>query len=224
MSGGNFLMSIATVVGKRIDFSDRSRFIAIIGTTKPTEAERQAAFDLGRESVLNGLIVVSGLAEGLDTAAHEGALSVDGDFAKTVAILSTSPHESVYPNSNYQLAERIKLNGAVVHCYKTKAPWTNERFGPKVKRLVERDVMQAYLSSAVYAVSEAKPITGGTRWAINYGKHLGLPTFRYGVDRKSYADFDYKVESGLIRWKMELDWNAAGEELVAGNYDFWEVK
>jgi predicted Rossmann fold nucleotide-binding protein DprA/Smf involved in DNA uptake len=217
-------MALTTVVGKKMDFHNPAKFRAIIGTTKPTDAERQAAFDFARQSVLDGYIVVSGLAEGIDTASHEGALSVEGDFAKTVAILSTSPHESVYPSMNYQLSERIKLEGAVIHCYKTKAPWTNERFGPKMKRLVERDVIQAYLSGGVYAVSEDKPITGGTRWALNYGKHLEIPIFRLGVDGESYADFEYKVEPRLISWKMELDWRAAGEELASGVYDFWEVK
>jgi hypothetical protein len=218
-------MAITTVVGRRVFFSDKKRFRAIVGSTKASPAVLQSAYDFGRQSVLDGYVVVSGLAIGVDTKAHEGALSVEGDFVKTVAVLSTSPHESVYPNQNYQLAQQIKDFGAVIHVYKSKAIWERGvRFGQPQKRLVERDSIQAYLSGEVYAVAEEAPITGGTRWALNYGKHLEIPTFRLGVDGSIHEDFEYKVEPRLITWKMELDYKAAGEELVSGEYDFWELK
>jgi hypothetical protein len=217
-------MALTTVIGrKKIDFSERHKFITIVGSTKPTEAEKKAAFNWARDSVLAGHIVVSGLATGIDTEAHRGALSVVGDFIKTVAVLATSPNEGIYPRENYQLAQLIKLDGAIVCPYKSKAEWTNSRFGQPQKRLVERDVLQAYLASVIYAASDDEVITGGTRWALNYGKYLKKPMYKLRSDGSCISPFDYRVEPDLIRWKMELDWNAAGEELIQGSYDFWQV-
>jgi len=215
-------MPVSTVVGKRIDFSDKSKFVSIVGTRNPTQQEWDAAFAFGKLSVLSGFIVVSGLADGIDTAAHCGALSVSGDFAKTVAILSTAPNEKVYPPKNIELAEAIKENGALVHCYNTIAPWTKEKFGPKQKRLAERSAMQAYFTSAVVAVNSPLPIHGGTRWAMNYGKHFGARVLRYGPDRKVYADPDYKIEKNLIWWDMEMNLEQVGQELMTGNYNYLE--
>lgn len=215
-----FSLSVVTLVGRQVDFSNRAKFRAIIGSTKCTQDEAQAAYDFARMSVIDGYIVVSGLASGVDASAHLGALSVTGDFVKTVAVLSTSPQEPVYPKGNTVLSESIKANGALIHCYKTIAPWTKERFGPKQKRLVERDVIQACLSGEIYAVSDSEPIEGGTRWALNYGRHLGIPLYRvnsYGVIR---ADFTYKLEPRLIPWKMELDWEKAYTELRNNNYEY----
>ncbi|MNV32758.1 hypothetical protein D3C71_1241040 [compost metagenome] len=215
---------ICTVIGKQIDFTDRLRFRAIIGSTKASELEKKMAFELGRRSVQEGYIVVSGLAKGIDTEAHKGALSVEGDFAKTVAVVSTGTTEGVYPHENYDLAEDIKLNGALIHCYKTIAPWTKENFGPKQKRLVERDTIQAYVSEEIIVVSDKDNISGGTRWALNYGKLLGKTLICYDSQGNRNDNFTFKEEKALIWWKMELDWMTAGEQLLNNHYTFWEVR
>lgn len=194
-------------MGRYIPFGQVHRFRAVIGSTKASPALLQAAYAFGRQSVLDGYIVVSGLAKGVDKAAHEGALSVEGDFLKTVAVVSTSPKESYYPKEHSALALEIKRNGAIVHPFLTNAKWeSGKRFGQPQKRLVERDVMQATLSSEVYAVAPEGEITGGTRWALNYAKVLEIPYYRVDEELNVHENPEFQIEERLIPWKMELDW------------------
>ncbi len=85
------------------------RAVAIVGARAPTEygraTARRIAFDLARA----GLAIVSGLARGIDAAAHEGALEAGG---ATIAFQACGP-ERVYPAEHRALAERIRLQGAV---------------------------------------------------------------------------------------------------------------
>jgi DNA processing protein len=87
-----------------------ARAVAIVGARAPTEAgraiARRLAFDLARA----GLVVVSGLARGIDGAAHEGALEAGG---ATVAFQACGP-ERVYPAAHRGLAGRIARQGALV--------------------------------------------------------------------------------------------------------------
>jgi DNA processing protein len=86
------------------------RAVAIVGARAPTElgraTARRLAFDLARA----GLVIVSGLARGIDAAAHEGALAAGG---ATIAFQACGP-ERVYPAAHRALAERIAAQGAVV--------------------------------------------------------------------------------------------------------------
>jgi DNA processing protein len=81
----------------------RSTRVSVIGARKPTPAglhrARQLAIELARE----GVIVVSGLAEGIDTAAHDGVLAAGG---RTIAVLGT-PLDVCYPRQNRELQRRI---------------------------------------------------------------------------------------------------------------------
>lgn len=217
-------MGVLTVVGKeKLDFSRLDRYRTIIGSRKASPAVCRTAYEFACQSVLDGYIVVSGLALGVDTAAHEGALSVHGDFPKTVAVLSTSFDEGIYPSSNAVLANNIQKYGCLIYCYKTKAPWTKERFGPKQKRLVERDILQAYLSLEIVVVSDDDIISGGSRWALNYGSYFGRKLYRLDSRGIIHKNFAFKREPNLISWETELDWRRAVGELLSGDYDFIKI-
>ncbi|MDD2605343.1 MAG: DNA-processing protein DprA [Desulfobacterales bacterium] len=84
--------------------------IAIVGARNATEYGLTTARDLASHLALRGIIVVSGLALGIDTAAHLGAL--DGNGA-TVAVLGSGLGR-IYPAENRKLARRIAATGAVV--------------------------------------------------------------------------------------------------------------
>jgi len=86
------------------------RAIAVVGTRKPGARGRKAAYDIAAELATRKVTVVSGLAEGIDTAAHEGALSAGG---RTVAVLGTGI-QHVYPAANRQLASDVARSGACV--------------------------------------------------------------------------------------------------------------
>jgi DNA processing protein len=86
--------------------------VAIVGSRKLTEYGKQATSGFARDLANNGICVVSGLAFGIDSAAHLGALSVHG---KTIAVLGNSLDEaSIYPRSNFQLSKEIISNGGLL--------------------------------------------------------------------------------------------------------------
>jgi DNA processing protein len=84
--------------------------VAVVGTRRASIYGQQSAEKLGRGLVGFGLIVVSGMARGIDTAAHRGALAGGG---KTIAVLGCGV-DYVYPPENGKLMEEIVSNGAVV--------------------------------------------------------------------------------------------------------------
>lgn len=84
--------------------------VAVVGSRAPTPGGRDNATLFARALAGAGLGVVSGLAAGVDTAAHEAALAVDGI---TVAVVGTGP-DVVYPRGNAALHARIAAHGAVV--------------------------------------------------------------------------------------------------------------
>lgn len=109
----------------------RGPVVAVVGSRRATPVGRAIAQSLGRELAERGALVVSGLAVGVDAAAHSGALAGRGG---TVAFAGCGV-DVPYPSRNRTLAERIVLDGAVVSEYwpgTRPAPW---RF-PARNRLV----------------------------------------------------------------------------------------
>lgn len=84
--------------------------MAVVGARKCSAYGREVAHELALGLARAGVVVASGLALGIDAAAHEGALAGGGD---TIAVMGTGP-DRVYPVANRQLAERIAAQGALV--------------------------------------------------------------------------------------------------------------
>lgn len=87
--------------------------VAIVGTRRCTDYGRRMAYDLGADLARSGFTVVSGLAYGIDAAAHRGALDAGG---RTVAILGSGVGW-IYPQSHGELARRAIEQGAVASEY-----------------------------------------------------------------------------------------------------------
>jgi DNA processing protein len=87
--------------------------LAIIGSRNPTRGGLRNSVEFARYLAQQGFLIVSGLAEGIDTAAHRGALDVGG---KTVAFLGHGI-DRVYPAANRDLAHAISNCGALVTEY-----------------------------------------------------------------------------------------------------------
>lgn len=84
--------------------------VAIVGSRKPTPAGRDTAQAFGSDLAKSGFTITSGLAMGIDAAAHEGAVKVKG---RTIAVIGTGI-DSVYPQRNSALASEIIANGGAI--------------------------------------------------------------------------------------------------------------
>jgi DNA processing protein len=84
--------------------------VAIVGTRRPTAYGSQVAQRLAHDLAQRQLVIVSGLARGIDSAAHRGALEATG---KTVAVLG-SGIDVIYPRENKRLAEQVTECGALI--------------------------------------------------------------------------------------------------------------
>ncbi|MFZ4814016.1 MAG: DNA-processing protein DprA [Phototrophicaceae bacterium] len=84
--------------------------ICIVGTRKPTSYGLDAAYKLAFELAANGVTIISGLAQGIDTATHQAALDAGG---RTLAITACGINQ-VYPQENLPLAHKILEQGAVI--------------------------------------------------------------------------------------------------------------
>ena len=105
--------------------------LAMVGSRKPTPSGLELAFDFAKQLSRCGLIIVSGLALGIDTASHRGALA---EQANTVAVLGTGI-DKVYPRLNYALAHQIAEQGALVSEFPTGVP-PDARHFPRRNRII----------------------------------------------------------------------------------------
>ncbi len=119
--------------------------IAIVGTRRPTEEGRSFACNLAASLAHSGITVVSGMAEGIDAAAHKGALDAGG---RTVAVWGNSL-DIIYPPSNKSLAARIMKEGLVVSEY---LPGTT----PDRANFPERNRIISGLSEGVVVIEAGK--------------------------------------------------------------------
>lgn len=141
-------------------FQDGARTIAIVGSrdTSPETCEQARAVSAAMAE--KGFSVVSGLALGIDTAAHQGALDVDGH---TVAVLGTGMCQ-IYPPRNGALAEEIAHKGALISQFTPGAPRTGTSF---LRR-----------NSVIAGLSDASLVMDGRHRSGS--RHEGEQSLRYG--------------------------------------------
>lgn len=126
--------------------ADDARAVAIVGTREASERGKQIATQLANELAKRGYTVVSGLARGIDTAAHTGALDSAG---RTLAVLG-SGIRVIHPRENIALADAIvNGRGAVLSEFHPTAP-------PQGRNLMTRDRVTSGLSRAVIVVEAAR--------------------------------------------------------------------
>ncbi|HEX7534858.1 MAG TPA: DNA-processing protein DprA [Syntrophales bacterium] len=105
--------------------------IAVVGSRMASTYGKFSTERLCRELAINGITVVSGLARGIDSAAHKGALTGKG---RTIAVLGCGL-DTVYPPENQKLYEEIVAKGAVISEYPFGTPPSGSNF-PARNRII----------------------------------------------------------------------------------------
>lgn len=105
--------------------------LAVVGSRNPTPGGRETAHDFAQHLAGSGLSITSGLAAGIDAAAHEGALAAGG---VTIAVCGTGL-DAVYPSANRTLAHRIVERGALVSEFPPGTAPRKENF-PQRNRII----------------------------------------------------------------------------------------
>ncbi len=125
----------------------RPKCVAIVGSRHNTKYGEEVAYKLGYELAKHGVIVISGLAFGIDSIGHRAAVDAGG---RTIAVLGT-PIDEIYPRCHRPLAEEIvRTGGAIISEY---AP--GEKVYPKTSFL-ERNRLISGLSDIVVVVEAAE--------------------------------------------------------------------
>ena len=154
---GNDAPPLIHVLGNR-ELLNREDNVTIIGSRAADRDGLAAASRMAEQIGGAGHVVISGLAEGCDTAAHRGCLDASG---QTVAIVA-SGLDIVYPKSNKALQDEILANGGII--------LSEHPFGVKANptRLVARCRMQVVLTQSVIVAQ--CPVVSGTMYAVHFAQ------------------------------------------------------
>jgi DNA processing protein len=137
--------------------------IAVVGSRSPTEYGKTISSQLSHQLATHGVTVVSGLARGIDTYAHRGALEANG---RTVAVLGNGL-ASVYPEENKSLVDEIVKDGALI----SEFPMTMK---PKARNFPRRNCVMSGLTAGTLVV-EASDRSGAlitARFAAEQGREV----------------------------------------------------
>jgi len=137
--------------------------VAVVGSRNASDYGQRVAADISRELARAGLTIVSGMAAGIDSAAHRGALEAGG---RTIAVLGCGV-DVCYPAENRRLYDAIAHRGAIVSEY---APGT----GPDTYHFPARNRIISGMARAILVV-EASPKSGSlitARLALEQGRDV----------------------------------------------------
>ncbi len=171
------------VAGSLIASDERS--LAIVGTRIHSIYGGAMAEKMGEELARIGFTIVSGLARGIDTYAHKGALR----GGRTVAVLG-SGIANLYPAENKRLASQIEENGAVISEFPMKMAPDRTTF-PQRNRIVSGMTLGAVLIEA--------PLKSGAMITMEKGKSQGRPLFALPgrADVESFKGNHSLIKRGL---------------------------
>lgn len=154
---------ILFAAGDRSLLADTVR-VAIVGTRQPSAEGKNLARSIAMALARQEVVVVSGLASGIDTAAHTGALDANG---RTVAVLGT-PIDRVYPSKNAELQQRIASRDLLVSQFPAGEPIQRSNF-PRRNRVM------ALISDASVIIEAGEK--SGTISQAAEALRLGRPLF-----------------------------------------------
>jgi len=185
----------------------KSPRVAIVGSRVPSADGLRRAAKLGRALVSQGAVIVSGLAEGIDTAAHLAAIESGG---RTIAVLGT-PLDKPYPASNRDLFERIAADNLVVSQFGSGASVQPRNFPIRNRTM-------ALIAHATIIVEAGEK--SGTLHQAWEALRLGRPLFLLDSITKR-ADLHWPSEVRKYGAQVLSDTTFADlvEQLPAGHYE-----
>ena len=158
--------------------------VGIVGSRKPTEYGLNAAADIGGELARNGAVIVSGLADGLDSAGHRAAVR---NNCPTIAVMGVAI-DHTYPVANLPLRHKIEQKGCVISEYPPRSE------GVGANGFLQRNRLIAALSSAVLVVEAREK--SGTMSTVAHAERYGKPV--YAVPGSIYSP-NSAGTNGLLR-------------------------
>lgn len=174
-------------VAGRLEPSDQYA-VAIVGARRASQAGRVLAEELSRDLAASGFTIVSGLARGIDAAAHRGALAAGG---RTVAVLGCGV-DRTYPPEHDTLREQIEAHGAVLSELPTGSPPHSYHF-PRRNRIISGLCLGVVVAEA--AIESGSLITA--RLAAEQGREVfAVPGFAKAVNSRG--------PNGLIKQGAKL--------------------
>jgi DNA processing protein len=155
------------------------RAVAVVGTRSPSERGKKLTSRFVKELVKNNITIVSGLARGIDTVAHETALEYGG---RTIAVIG-SGLDIIYPPENKNLAEEITKNGAIVSGFP-------EGTKPLPENFLARNQIIVKMSQVVLVIEGKR--RSGTISTANHAGNEGVEVFAIPGSEAT----DYLIENG----------------------------
>ena len=184
------------------DLSALSDGVAVAGTRSAHDHRVEFVRRIANKLVEMDKTVVSGLAYGVDAAAHEGALEAGG---QTTAILP-GDIETIRPSGNESLGKEIRKEGALV------AELTDKKSMHK-GRYLERNRLTSGISTAV--IIGASGETGGTIHQADFAKEQERPRFLYDPKKDDGQSPDKLYNKGFVSFETVDQL----EELLKGKFD-----
>lgn len=159
-----------------------AKTVAIVGTRSPSRDARFITLQLAMRLARADYAIVSGLALGIDAAAHTGCLSAQG---VTIAVLGSGVL-NVYPPANQELAERIRGSGALLS-------ELHPADSANAQRLVSRNRIISGLSRAVIVVESDEQ--GGAMYTARFAREQGRPVYTFDLPASGNQSL---IENGAI--------------------------
>lgn len=180
------------------------RAVAVVGARSAGAEGVELARELSRELVKRDVVIISGLAEGVDTAAHHGAMDGNG---RTIAVFGTGI-ERIYPVVNRELAAQVARSGACLSQF-----WPRQ--SPTRWTFPVRNIVTSGLSLATVVVEAGE--TSGARLqameALKHGKRVVL--MKHLVDRQQWARDLFDEPAVAVATGVEDVLKVVEAELVA---------
>ena len=142
--------------------------MAIVGARRPSPKAERIAKTLAAKLARAGYTIISGLALGIDAAAHEGAIQAGG---AGIAVLGSGLLH-VYPPQNKDIAKRLRRRGALISEVQPNLP-------PNAQRLVWRNRIISAMSAAVIVVESDED--GGAMHTARFAREQGRPIYTFDL-------------------------------------------